>query len=315
MNERSTLFWSHVKTYEDCPQRFLWAWGWDGVDCGFGPGNKKAKPPSTESQHHPLMGVVIQATLEKMYNEEMWKDPQNLSKNLLKFVPEEWSRLEGKKRFFLDYDQAGMSRADMLEVCKEGVLGYLQTMKAHKLLGPYAKSEVELVGWINKWTAVGGRADFIIRREDTGITILDGKNTLKKMSGVNPDQVRWYALCFLLAYKVMPDRLGFVWFRYPHGSTLGDPTSGDDIPQTGLEWIPFTRDDLKGLAARAVEARLSMRKGNFQATPAPSLCRFCEFESVCPERQAQKRENGEKRAIKRKVEGISEEGFSDLSLD
>jgi hypothetical protein len=190
------------------------------------------------------------------------------------------------------------------------------TMKAHKLLGPFARSEVDLTCYLDKWTPLGGRADLIIRREDTGITILDGKNSRRYkvkgnksrpdawMTHTDPDQLRWYALCFFLAHRRMPDRLGFVYFRYPYGAPKLD-TDGEEIPEvdsngmptgdvereTGVEWVPFTKDDLKGIAVRAKDALRGMNKEKFPAIPEPPKCRFCDYETICSERQDQKQAN------------------------
>jgi hypothetical protein len=194
-------------------------------------------------------------------------------------------------------------------------------MKAHRLLGVYARAEVDLVGWIDKWNPVGGRADVIIRREDTGISITDGKNT-RRRERANPDQIRWYALLFKLSYRELPARVGFVWYRYPYGAPAKDQDGNqifdeDGKPQIeqGVEWVPFTEDDLRGLAQRAVDAKKAMRKEKFDPNPVPSYCKYCVYESVCDTRQAQRAANAEKRGKSKKLEEIeTADGFADFSL-
>lgn len=316
MDEKSTLYWTALSTYEGCPQKFLWSYGWGSIDLGNGPGEPK-KVPVKRSAHHALMGIVIQAVLEKMYNEELYRDPKNLSQNLLEMVEREWLRHSQKPRNWIDVREAGMSEEEMVQVCRDGVLGYLRTMKAHKLIGPYAKSEVKLIGWVDKWLSVGGKADFIIRRDDTGVTILDGKNSKHKLGGVDPDQLRWYAMVFKLAYRQPVDRLGFVWFRFPYGMEKLNPQTDTLEIEQGVDWVPFTDDDLKGLALRAQEARDGMRKGKFAPNPSPKGCEYCDFLTVCEARQAQRAANS--RGPRAKPEGVEElpstGGFLDLSLD
>ncbi len=316
MNEKSTLYYTAFKSYESCPQEFLWTYGWGNIDLGNGPGFGKTRPVK-KSAHHALMGIVIQAVLEKMYNEELYRDPQTLSKRLLAEVEREWFRQSKKARNWVDYAEAGMSESELIQVCREGVTGYLKTMKAHKLIGPYAKSEVLLLGWINKWLCVGGKADFIIRRDDNGVTLIDGKNTKRKMDGVDADQLRWYAMVFKLAYKQYPDRLGFVWFRFPHGMETVNPETQALEVESGVEWVPFTEDDLRGLAQRAIEARDGMRKEKFNPTPSPQTCEYCDFASVCEARIAQKAANFRgPRAKPKEVAGVpSTGGFLDLSSE
>ncbi len=311
MNERSTIYWSVLSSYEECPQKFLWSKGWDGIDLGRGPGKSKAKPEIESPRHHAVMGTVIQYAIEKMYNDELWRNPATLAIVLLDIVEKEYLRQEADPRNQMDYRNMDMTRSELIQTCKDGVLGYLKTMKAHKFIGPYAKAEVDLIGWVDKYTQVGGRADVIIRREDTGVTILDGKNSKRRLEGVDPDQLKWYGLLFKLSYRQLPDRLAFAWYRFPY-----DQASGEE----GVDWVTCSEEDVKQLASRVIEARLKMRKEMFDPTPAPSMCKYCDFETVCPARQAQRAANAAKRGPRTPKPSImgggesSGNGFTDFSM-
>jgi len=308
LHDKSRISWTAFTTYEHCPQRFLWRYGWGDIDLGHGPG-KGIPKPEKRSEHHAVMGSVIQSVLESLYNNELYRDPVSLHQTLLALVENHWAKKE--KKSFIDWDRAGMSREDMLQVCRDGVLGYLKTMKAHRLLGNYARSEVHLVGWVDKYLCLHGYADFIIRRDDTGVTLLDGKNSLRK--NCDPDQLRWYALLFRLSYKEMPTRIGFVYFRYPYGSEAPSD-SEDTITEEGVDWVPFTEEDLRGLALRAQEARNGMRKGKFSPKPSPDNCKYCDFLSICEARASQKEINAAKRKSTKRLDEIGEGGFSDFSM-
>jgi len=318
---RVTLYWSNLTRYEDCPQGFLWNRGWPTIDLGAGLGRKKPKPYK-KSEHHAVMGIVIQAIIERFYNDELWKllTPVQLKERLLEMADENY-RLE-IARHHIDWSKAP-THEEMKEVIRNGVMGYMRTLKAHRFLGPYAKAEQDLVGYVNKYTPIGGRADMLIRREDTGVTILDGKNSRRYkdrkggwMTYTDPDQLRWYALCFYLSTKRMPDRIGFVYYRYPYGDTYLDPDGkpvlnedGTEKKEEGVVWVPFTRDDLKGLGQRANDVLRDMKKEKFHATPSPKTCRFCDYESICPERQAQKQANRRKpKGINAMLDGIGAGG-------
>lgn len=303
MAKAFTLYWTNLERFENCPQQFLWYRGWGAIDVGGGPGRKKPVP-FKDSRHHAVMGIVIGGVTERFYNDELWRDPQGLPNRLTEMTEKEFKYQVAKPRNYIDWRFAP-SRQDMLKICKEGVQGFLKTVKANRLLGEYARAEVDLVGWVNKYTPIGGRADYIIRRKDggdlEGITILDGKNSKSKGKYTDPDQLRWYALCFYLAYGRLPDRLGFVYFRYPHGAPMldkkGEPVldeAGDPRIEQGVDWVPFTRDDIQGLAQRAVSARKSMDREKFAPTPTPKGCRFCNYETVCKARQDQKKARARK---------------------
>lgn len=294
-----TLYWSTLEMYEDCPQKFLWSRGWPGIDVGGGPGRKKPLPIQS-SEHHRMMGQVIQKVIEDMYNNELWKHPQGLVDRLLSMVEDEYYR--SLTRAFIDWAKAP-TREEMLKVCKDGVSGFMRTLKANRLLGSYAKAEVDLIGWVDDKNPIGGRPDVIVRRDDTGVTILDGKNSQSKGKYTDPDQLRWYALCYYLAYRQMPDRLGFVYYRYPHDESTGE---------SGVDWVPFTKSDIEGLAARAVEAKKSMIKQRFHADPTPKKCGLCDYQTVCDARIDQRTENAAKR--KKNDPFANVEGYIDLDM-
>jgi hypothetical protein len=82
---------------------------------------------------------------------------------------------------------------------------------------------------------------------------------------------------------------------------------------TGVDWIDFTEDDLKKLAKRAKKARWKMKEEQFDPTPKPSYCKFCDYETVCPARKEQRLQNIEKRRqndpLEKKVDGVVDLGF------
>jgi hypothetical protein len=316
MARRFTLYWTNFLRYEECPQKFLWYAGWGTIDVGGGPGRKKPIPEQ-RSEHHILMGVVVGGVLEDLYNREHWKLPGDELKKLLRTRTQQAFDLEWAKRTIIPYKSP--SRAELLKTCHEGVQGYLPTMVHNRLLGPYAKSEVNFKAYVNPLTSIGGRCDFMFRRDDTGITILDGKNSKRYYNKkkdtyffyTDPDQLRWYALCFYLKHGRMPDRLGFVYFRYPWGTVL----DGETEPYSGVTWVEFTKEDLVGLATRAAEVREKMEREEFHALPTPPKCKFCDYQSVCPERQEQIERNRRGRKPKKKdILDNADDGYVEFSI-
>jgi len=289
---KKPLYWSTLSMYEDCPQRVLWTRGYPGIDLGAGEGRRKPDRKK-KSEHHALMGIVIADVMELLYNNEMWRYPKTLRTELSTLVDNTFYNLVDKK--YIEWERPWTPNKDeLLKVCHEGVLNYIDTMKQNRILGPYARAEVDLRTWIDKYNPIGGRADLIVRRKDNGITIYDGKNSKHVGTYTDPDQLRWYALCFRLAYNQMPDRLAFVYYRYPYGvPPEGTPEDG----WTGIVEVPFTKDDLKGLAHRAREASKNMWKGKWEANPSPSNCKFCEYEHVCDERKDQKSSRKRRKAV------------------
>jgi hypothetical protein len=290
------------------------------------------------------MGIVLAAVIEDFYNCELWKESKGLRGRLEDLTAKKLT-LEIANNY-IDW-RLSPPKDEMLHICTEGAINFVRkTLKKHRLLGPYARSEVDLIGFIDKWNPIGGRADIVFRRDDTGVTILDGKNSKEHwdktanvpMYYTDPDQLRWYALCFYYAYRQMPDRLGFVYFRYPTGYTWEKEAERyareaqeagtkatrewkekaaafykDREPATGIVWVEFSREDLKGLAKRGIDVRRAMEREQFGAAPSPANCRFCDYETVCPERQAQKKKKSRRG---KKTDPISDDanGFVQLTL-
>lgn len=305
------LYWTNLERYEQCPQKFLWYRGWEGIDLGRGPGKSKERPEKS-SMHHAVMGMAIQSVLEDMYNEDLWKDPPTLIENLNKLI-DKYFYLHVSNNY-IDWRRA--DRFDMLQVVRDGVMGFIKTFKAHKLAGAYAKSEVHIITHIDANTEIGGKLDFLIKRDNEpnkGILILDGKNAKLKGKYNDPDQLRFYALCYYMSTGEMPDKLGFIYFRYPHGMVLNE----NDPPEEGVEWVDFTKEDLEALAARAIAARAGMEARQFEARPSPKVCNLCDFQSVCEARQAQLEAHRAKRkpkeSIVEKDSTEEEDGFFTIS--
>jgi len=314
MESKKPLYWSTLKMYEECPQKCLWSRGRPGIDLGAGLGRRKPVAKQ-RSEHHLVMGCVLADVMEKLYNDELWKDPKKLIGRLQEATRALFEKELSKR--FIDYDAWGCpSREEMLQICMDGVVGYIRTMKENKLLGPYARAEVDLRTQIDKWNPVGGRADLIITRPDTGTTIYDGKNSQYVGKYTDPDQLRWYALMYFLAYGKLPDRIAFIYFRYPYGRP---PDEGipPDAEWNGLVEVPFTRDDIKGIAQRGKAVGKSMWRGEWDPTPSPSVCKFCDYEDVCEARQAQKAANRRKKkpGMMDGVDGAVQFGFGGVPRD
>lgn len=301
-----TLYWSNVELYEKCPLAFLWSRGWATIDLGSGLGRKK-KPPVKDSKHHAMMGLAIGKTVEDFYNQKMYLDPKNLRLRM-----EDIAEQELQRRLFTEYvDWFRAPKRDvMIKTVRDGAGNFLTTVKRNQLLGPSARAEVSYLGKLDDNTPIGGIADIEFRRVDTGVTLLDGKNSGTKGKYTSPDQLRWYALCYKLVYGVYPDRLGFVYFRYPANEATGE---------SGVDWIDVVPADIEGLASRAVDIFAAMRAEKFEATPSTEACKYCVYESVCPARQEMKAKrvrnknsDPELDAMFGLGDGMIEIGFGDL---
>ena len=268
MNLKSTLFWSHLKMYEECPQKFLWTKGWDGMDVGGGDGKPKPILKRT-SRHAAVMGIAIHHAIELFYNDEIYRNGKGVTELLCTLATDKFNSL--CESSFIDYEEAQLTKDQMLQIVLDGVKGFIQTCKYNKLLGVYSKSEVKMVAWLDRYNSIGGILDIVIRREDSGTLLLDGKNSRIKEK-VDEDQLHFYALLYRYSYRTLPSRLGFVWFRYPYE---------ENTEETGISWVEVSPEKLQELNDRVLNAKKGMYKKKFGAKPSRDTCIFCDYKDQC----------------------------------
>ncbi len=295
------LYWSPLEYYVNCPQHYLWRYGWYNIDLGLGLGVPKAKP-LLESREHSIMGTALQYGIERLYNDKLYLDPTTLLEKMYQFADAELSKQIVKQ--YVDWS-TGVTKEEMRQTVREGLLGYIKTMRHNKLLGEYAQCEVDLVGWLTPEIALGGKADLVLHRQSE-VMILDGKNSMTRGKYTNPDQLRWYGLVHYLQHGKIPDKLAFIYYRFPAG------TLEDGKVLTGLDDVSVTKDDLSRLSDMVLNARKGMLAGEWHATPKPPNCKLCPYETVCDERQQQKLENSAKRKRKPVSEIVG--GVMDISF-
>lgn len=277
------LYWTTIELYLACPQKYLWSRGHKDIDVGGGPGKKKPLKV-LRSEHDKLMGHVLSKCIEHLYNDELWKEPTTTLKKLMGLVEREFKL--ALSDHYIDWKESPPKEA-LLQTCKDGIQGFIKTMKANKLVGFYARSEVDLVAKSKSddLFMLGGRPDIVIQREDNGVTIIDGKNSKTPGKYTDPNQLRWYAFCYYLVHGVIPDNLYFCYFRYPPGNPHKDH-KGD---WKGLTKVEVTKEDFELLDHMARKTILGIASKSFDPTPKPSVCRFCDYEPECEARQSTKR--------------------------
>ena len=319
MNKTRYIYWSHIKMMRECPQKYLWTKGHPEHDLGNGFGEPKPLPPEEQrpSEHHMLMGSVLASVSESFYKHEMWKEGfEKAQPKLEDLVRKEFVFQEQERYCLWTY----MTREQCLDTCIEGMNNFLKIVHKNRLLGRQNFPEYKMTPPVNKYFNVCGIADLVFRSKEDKLYIVDGKNAMTPGKYEDPDQLRWYALCFRLQHKENPDKLGFYYFRYPSENPPSELKYVDDKYKedwTGFVEVSFDSEDIKRLALEAIETNKAIHRGVFEPNPIPKHCTNCNFESVCEERQAQKARNAAKRGLRKSkipnpVDGA--DGFLDFSM-
>jgi hypothetical protein len=247
-----------------------------------------------------LYGSIIGIIFEDFYNEEMWRDPSTVRENLSqkvrhttdKVIRQETSpswrgaggvirwRGEGK-----DHNPKGMysNKEELIEDIRKSIPQGLKTIKFGRFLGPYARAEVRL-DQIVQGHKIGGRADFIIHRikPHNDIVIIDGKGSKWGGKYVDPRQLYWYGMLYQLQHGRLPDKLGFLYWRFP--------------PPRSIDWVEFSEADTESLLEEVLSAidkieefssnipagldfvdRMDCAKRLFKPKANENNCRFCPY--------------------------------------
>jgi hypothetical protein len=193
-----------------------------------------------------------------------------------------------------------VSREELLADVRDAVARGLRIIRFYRFMGKKMEAEIVLDASI-QGHKVAGRADFIIERTKphNDLVLLDGKGSQHRAKYTDPKQLKWYAMLYREHHKRVPDRLGFVYWRY-------------EPPET-VDWIDFNEDDLSELQEEVLssirqigklEAKNPASVGEARQLWRPNAgeqaCRFCRYatEGVCPKGFEVAREIAEKKSRK-----------------
>lgn len=275
------LSYSAFKQYKTCPKQY----NLQRV--------KKQEPPEKDSMHNAIIGSVVQRVYEDFYNNELWRRGSDTSDALMERTEKYYYEyLENNYVDFNDPRCRFATSTEPLKECYEIVPKVLEGIKRERFLGPYAKSEEKLSVRYGASDFLIGYVDFIIRRQDGTILLLDGKSSKHREKYVDVRQLYFYALMFYLQYKDFPTKMGFFYYRFA------------DDPELAMDWVPIERAKIKELKLEIEEVINDIRKRRFKANPKYSHCQWCSYEQICNERQKQKRANKIKRQSNSKKPSI-----------
>lgn len=248
------LSYSGRKTYLSCPLAYKLGY----ID----------HIPGKTDRKSTVFGAAIGKVFEWFYEKRVWAEP-NVKDVLIGMIDDAMRYSCRKAELDLQLD------SDFIKTTRDSldsyVLAGIETIRQHKLLSPDSRAEVKLdIDYTNPKTLqmvrIGGRADFIHRFEES-VWILDGKASAHRDKYVDPEQLVWYAVQFYLKYHILPDRLGFVFWRFPT-----DP----------IQWVACDADALRRNLNNTFEVMNKIQKAAFDPY-ASDYCYFCGYNGNCNE--------------------------------
>jgi len=277
------LSYSGFKSYVQCPYSY-----WHKYV-------NKTTLLTPENTVNSLYGSTVGILFEGFYADKLWRS-KDYESVLQSRVEETFDKaVKDQRGRIVDWNDEKAnyhSRAELLADVRETIPRGLQIIRENRLIGPQADAEVKLDSKFGPHL-VGGRADFIIRRVEPhkDLVILDGKGSKWGGKFVEDTQLKWYAVLHRARLNVVPDALGFVFWRFEgeKAITWVKFTSADlDVLQheilTTMNRVATSIDRLQGVSGK-LKAFDELRQELFPAQ-AGDNCRLCAYADLCEEGKA-----------------------------
>lgn len=270
-----------------------------------------------DNRVHMLYGDAVGKLFETFYEDQLWRErPQERMLALVRPTMQAIVAAETKKGGVFNWKEPRLKKGTRsFDEVEQEVLATvprgLQTIKHHRLLGPGAKAELVLDVVVDGHK-IAGRADFVLRRVQPhgDLVLLDGKGSRWREKYTNHRQLRWYAMQYWLKFGAIPDRLGFLYWRY--GATESVDWSEvkvrelEDLKNAVLGAIGEIEKAKKELVQLGVKAN---RSRVFWPTPGND-CKLCSYLPLCPEGVKALSEETKQLIAEASDDGVEEGGVS-----
>jgi len=192
------LSYSQYKTFLQCPRLYHYQ-------------ATKVVPPVKSSSYFALYGILIEAFFKKYTNVYTKQGVILDEAKIREILSNLWEYILNKN--YVDWSEPWVSEsADQIF---ENVVGDIRMNMDTFSFWKEAQSEVSFEVLLKKsQDMLTCRMDFIWRKPDGTVEILDGKGTNKIDKNVDIEQLLFYALMYLLRNKRIPDKMGFLYYKY-----------------------------------------------------------------------------------------------------
>jgi len=282
------LSYSNYRNYINCPRFY-----YNLVN--------KVKPPEKDSRYFALYGMLIEMFFKK-YTNDYTKNGVELTPEQVKTVlKKQWAQVLQEN--YVNWNEPWVKETS--EQIFDNV--YNDVLKNMKAFDFWKDSRSEVSFRINlkkSKDALTCRMDFIWNKPDGTVEILDGKGTNKIDTNVDVEQLYFYALIYLLNHGKLPNKLGFLYYRYQM-----------------IKYVDFDLQTILQFKDKLALVKKSIKEDTvFKAKVGLSKqCKWCSYKFSC-EAWAQKKEaNAKKREARAKARGETVEietngGIADFSF-
>jgi CRISPR/Cas system-associated exonuclease Cas4 (RecB family) len=260
------LSYSQYRTYIQCPRLYHYQ-------------ATHVPPPVKSSAYFSLYGRLIEAFFKK-YTNQYTKQKTGLSnEDIRSILKNMWDHLLNTSYVCWDDPWVKESSDQIFESVYSDVL--LNIAKFD--LWVRSKSEVSYEIFLKKSRdVITCRLDFIWPKSDGTVEIIDGKGTNKMDKNVDVEQLFFYALVYMLKNRKLPDKIGFLYYRYQL-----------------IKYVDFDLQTILDFKDKLVIVKRSIKETKvFEPKVGLSKqCKWCDYRFTCDAYAAKKDANAEKRSI------------------
>lgn len=211
-----------------------------------------------------IVGSTIGVIFQWFYEKEIWKS-KNPKQDLIDLVEPALRQAYHESKHEFDHNAYFVYGDQIKNLVDNG----LRIIRSNRLLKDENLAETDLTAYKKHGEItlkLVGRSDFILRDSSETI-ILDGKATEEKDKYTDPEQLIWYALLHYMKFKFSPDKIGFLFWKFP------------DNP---MKWVDFNEDDYRNSLRTTLNVVDNIISKKFDAAPKPG-CKVCNYRNFCPE--------------------------------
>lgn len=271
------LSYSGFAKFEQCPLAYYY----DYI--------QKVKAEGPDDRLGSVFGSAVGKVFEDFYTQEIWRRDQpvevltaSVGPTVDQIIKQETSPRYDRPGGVLLWKGDGpgqnsralyVNRDELVADVRDAVERGVATIRKHRFLGRKNGAEVKLDQMV-RGHKLGGRADFIIERikPHNDLIILDGKGSKHRDRYISPKQLMWYAILFRHQFQRLPDKLGFVFWKFS--------------PEEAVDWVDFSEASIDELLENILDdiSAIESTRGAFRSNPCNESCRFCPYatDELCP---------------------------------
>jgi len=261
------LSYSEYRTYIDCPRLYRLR-------------RDKVAPLEKDNRYFALYGLLVERFFKKYTNEVAKTGRELTDENIRSVLTDIWAYVLETNHVNWNEPFVKNGSDEIFEMACTDVCENMRKFSFWK----DARSEVTFNVSLKKTgDALTCRMDFIVEPQNGPIEILDGKGKMKIDTDADVEQLFFYALMYLLNKGRLPDKLGFLYYRFKL-----------------IKYIDFDKDTIMSFRDKLAIVKQAIKEDrDFHAKVKLSKhCQWCVYKCSCDAYAAKKKENADKKEAK-----------------